>query len=68
MGLGRRDVQYKVVTVADQDLPEGTDWALARSAGAFYLFVRDGKLTPTLLNQTWPAFMKMVARQPVYAA
>lgn len=57
-------MDYKVVTVAVDELPEGTDWALVREHEAFYLFVKDGRMSAVLFNQTWPAFIHMEHMQP----
>jgi hypothetical protein len=36
-------MKYQVKEVPDSDLPEGTDWALARVSEGIYLFVRESR-------------------------
>ena len=54
---------YKVLFVKDGDLPDGHAWALARDVdGSCYVFIKQGCVTPRVLEEAWAGFRRIVAK------
>lgn len=60
-------MHYQVVFVEDEALPAAQDWALVRAPGVFYAFLKQSKLTPTVLADAWAAFVQFLSEPDVRA-
>lgn len=61
-------MDYKVVFVADEDLPETRDWVLVRIAGAFVAFIKRSRVCPEVLAACWRAFVEGFPPAPAIPA
>lgn len=52
-------MQYRVIMVGDDDLPEGVDWALVREPGTVYAFIKESKVTGCALSEAWRGSMRL---------
>lgn len=51
---------YSVKFVADEALPSGHKWALARDGeGNYYVFIKQSCVSPSVLEQAWAAFRSL---------
>lgn len=55
---------YRVEFVADDKLPEGTDWAIARCPehGCCIAFFKQSRLTPAVLEEAWGEYRNLAMR------
>lgn len=49
-------VSYEVRFVDDAALPEGIDWALARTAVEMVAFIKESRITAAVLMEVWGAY------------
>lgn len=49
-------MEFRVVFVQDDELPGSQDWAIVRSGGVFYAFVKAARVTADVLTEMWRAF------------
>lgn len=47
---------FRVVFVRDDELPGAQDWAIVRSGGVFYAFIKTAAVTADVLTEMWRAF------------
>jgi hypothetical protein len=57
-------MEYEVVFVQDDELPEGKDWALLRAGSVIYAFIKASRLTADVLSEAWSAFVGFTALTP----
>lgn len=58
-----------VAFVGDEELPEAYDWAFIREAEDDWLLIKQSKVTPALLTETWRTLMEaMPSAVPALAA
>lgn len=49
-------MEYEVVFVGEDDLPEGKEWAIVRVGRKFIAFIKAGCVCPRVLVEAWEAF------------
>lgn len=55
-------MDYQVVFVGDHELPEGQDWLVGHVPDGWVGVIKESRLTPAVLEETWAAFMDMYER------
>lgn len=59
---------YLVEFVADDALPDGTDWAIAATdVGSTYCFIKKSRVSPEVLSEAWAAWEKRRQRRGLYS-
>lgn len=51
-------MEYEVVFVGDDELPEGKEWAIVRAGRRFIAFIKRSCVCPRVLRESWEAFAK----------
>lgn len=57
-------MDYSVVFIADDELPDGHDWAMIRSTAGVVLAVKRDRLTPRVLEEAWCAYRRLARESP----
>jgi len=61
-------VPYLVEFVADDALPEGTDWAIAATdVGSTYFFIKESRVCPEVLSEAWTEWEQRRRRRGLYS-
>ena len=55
------EVQHQIEFVEDEQLPEGTDWAMVEARGDYLFVVKRSRVCPAVLEEAWEAFILMTA-------
>lgn len=52
---------YGVKFIEDNQLPEGTDWAMVQDRGDFLFMVKRSRISEAVLTEGWEAYRKLTA-------
>lgn len=57
--MGARSMDYRVVFVENEDLPNHQDWALIRTQSLVIVAVKRHRVTPDVLEAVWTAYRSL---------